>query len=155
MRRDSGACAGEVADAFGCSMIRFADRLQAARLLGRLLEDFVRQPNVVVLALRQRAVPIAREIAAAIGATSGLLKASPPLQGRTVILVDDGIDDATRDNAAIALVRRQNPARIVIAAPVASREASYEVARAADRCVWLATPHPFHSIGFWYGDSST
>jgi predicted phosphoribosyltransferase len=135
-------------------MIRFADRLQAARLLSRLLEDFVPKSDVVVLALRQRAVPIALEITSAIGATSGLLTACPPLQGRTVILVDAGIDDPARDNAAIAALRCQKPAQIVIAAPVASREASREVARTADRCVCLATPHPFHSITFWYDDSA-
>jgi hypothetical protein len=123
-------------------------------LLARLLQDFVLQKDVVVLALRQRAVPIALEIASAIGATSGLLKTSPPLKGRTVLLVDDGIDDAARGKAAIAAVRRQKPVQIVIAAPVASREASHEVARTADQCVWLATPHPFHSISFWYDDSA-
>ena len=133
-------------------MIRFADRLQAARLLSRLLENF--GPDVVVLALRQRAVPIALEITSALGATAGLLTECPRLQGRTVILVDAGIDDAARDNAAIVALRRQKPTRIVIAAPVASRAASREVARTADGCVCLATPHPFHSISFWYDDSA-
>jgi predicted phosphoribosyltransferase len=133
-------------------MIRFTDRVQAARLLSGLLENF--GPDVVVLALRQRAVPIALEITSAIGATAGLLTECPPLQGRTVILVDAGIDDAARDNAVIVALRRQEPARIVITAPVASREASREVARTADECVCLATPHPFHSISFWYDDSA-
>jgi putative phosphoribosyl transferase len=67
--------------------------------------------------------------------------------------VDAGIDDPDRDNAVIIALRRQEPGRIVIAVPVASREASREVARTADGCVCLATPHPFHSISFWYDDS--
>ena len=133
-------------------MIRFTDRVQAARLLSGRLDNF--GPDVVVLALRQRAIPVALEITSAIGATAGLLTECPPLHGRTVILVDAGIDDPARDNAVILSLRRLEPARIVIAAPVASREASREVARTADECVCLATPHPFHSIGFWYDDSA-
>ncbi|YAF95653.1 MAG: phosphoribosyltransferase [Nodularia sp. CChRGM 3473] len=76
----------------------------------------------------------------------------PDLQGRTVILVDDGLATGATMWAAVAAVRREQPARIVIAVPVAATETCQELAQAVDDIVCAATPSPFYSVGLWYED---
>ncbi|MBW4559350.1 MAG: phosphoribosyltransferase [Trichormus sp. ATA11-4-KO1] len=76
----------------------------------------------------------------------------PDLQGRTVILVDDGLATGATMWAAVASVRRQQPALIVIAVPVAATETCQELAEAVDDIVCAATPSPFYSVGLWYED---
>ncbi|MBE9049424.1 phosphoribosyltransferase [Nostocales cyanobacterium LEGE 11386] len=76
----------------------------------------------------------------------------PDLRGRTVILVDDGLATGATMWAAVAAVRREQPARIVIAVPVAATETCQELAQAVDDIVCAATPSPFYSVGLWYED---
>ncbi|WP_414546245.1 MULTISPECIES: phosphoribosyltransferase [Nostocaceae] len=74
------------------------------------------------------------------------------LRERTVILVDDGLATGATMWAAVASVRRQHPAQIVIAVPVATTETCQELATAVDKIVCAATPSPFYSVGMWYTD---
>ncbi|MCG6138553.1 MAG: phosphoribosyltransferase [Nostoc sp. LLA-1] len=74
------------------------------------------------------------------------------LKERTVILVDDGLATGATMWAAVASVRRQHPAQIVIAVPVATTETCQELATAVDKIVCAATPSPFYSVGMWYKD---
>jgi putative phosphoribosyl transferase len=74
------------------------------------------------------------------------------LRERTVILVDDGLATGATMWAAVASVRRQHPAQIVIAVPVATTETCQELATAVDKIVCAATPSPFYSVGMWYKD---
>jgi putative phosphoribosyl transferase len=67
-----------------------------------------------------------------------------------VILVDDGIATGATMRAAIAALRQQAPARIVVAVPVAPLETVALLRREADEVVCLATPEPFQAIGCWY-----
>lgn len=78
----------------------------------------------------------------------------PPLgvEGRTVILVDDGIATGATMRAAVAALRRLNPARIVVAAPVAAPQACEFLAEEADEAVCDFLPDPFYSVGLWYED---
>jgi putative phosphoribosyl transferase len=78
----------------------------------------------------------------------------PPLaiQGRHVILVDDGLATGASMRAAALAVRASNPTRLTLAAPVASTEACDELARVADEMVCAATPEPFMGVGMWYQD---
>jgi putative phosphoribosyl transferase len=80
----------------------------------------------------------------------------PPLDlaGRTVILVDDDIATGTSVRAAVAALRAGNPARIVIAVPVAPPDACACFKDAVDEMVCLATPEPFLAVGPWYEDFS-
>ena len=80
----------------------------------------------------------------------------PPIDvsGRTVILVDDGLATGSTMRAAIAALRRQSPAWIVVAVPVAARETCAELSVEADDVVCAATPQPFHAVGLWYEDFS-
>lgn len=78
----------------------------------------------------------------------------PPLrfEGRTVILVDDGIATGATLEAAARAVRARSPLLLVIAAPVASSDAVLRLAGLADALVIGATPAPFGSVGGWYVD---
>jgi len=75
-----------------------------------------------------------------------------PLEGRTVIVVDDGIATGTTVRAALQALRRHKPAALVLAVPVAPRETIAELRREVDRIVCLAEPEPFYAIGLHYGD---
>jgi putative phosphoribosyl transferase len=76
----------------------------------------------------------------------------PELHGRTVILVDDGLATGATMRAAVGALRRLGAAHIVVAAPVASREACDEVGAEVESIVCGATPDPFYAVGLWYHD---
>lgn len=77
---------------------------------------------------------------------------APVLTGRTVILVDDGIATGATLRAAIAVVRKQSPARLVVAVPVAQASVAAEIAREVDRFECVLTPGDLYGIGLWYDD---
>ena len=76
----------------------------------------------------------------------------PDIRGRVVILVDDGLATGSTMRAAIAALRHQGPARIVVAVPVAAAETCEELRAIADEIVCLQTPEPFYAVGLWYHD---
>ncbi len=76
----------------------------------------------------------------------------PDLQGRTVILVDDGLATGATMWAAVLAVRKQQPAQIAIAVPVAAPETCQELETEVDKIICVSTPSPFHSVGLWYKD---
>jgi putative phosphoribosyl transferase len=77
---------------------------------------------------------------------------APVLRDRTVILVDDGLATGSTMLAAVAAVRTQDPRRVIVAAPVASREACDALGHRADACLCTANPDPFYGVGLWYLD---
>lgn len=78
----------------------------------------------------------------------------PPLDvtGRCAIVVDDGMATGCTMRAAVLSLRRRQAAQVVVAVPVASPEACAALSAEADRCICLATPTPFFSVGEWYQD---
>ena len=74
--------------------------------------------------------------------------------GRVVIIVDDGIATGGTIRSALRAVRRTDPAGLVLAVPVAPRDAVASLAREADEIVCLATPEPFYAVGLHYADFS-
>jgi putative phosphoribosyl transferase len=70
--------------------------------------------------------------------------------GRAVIVVDDGVATGMTMQAALRQLRRQMPARLIAAAPVASREAAAMLEREADQVVCLSIPRRFGSVGAFY-----
>jgi predicted phosphoribosyltransferase len=74
----------------------------------------------------------------------------PEIAGRIVILVDDGLATGSTMRAAIKAVRRLEPARIVVAVPVAPPSTCTELGLEVDEVVCLLTPEPFDSVGRWY-----
>ena len=75
-----------------------------------------------------------------------------PLQGKIVILVDDGIATGSTMRLAVRLVRRAQAARIIVAVPVAAQVSCTELAHEVDALVCLSSPEPFLSVGKWYRD---
>src|SRR2546427_313789 len=74
--------------------------------------------------------------------------------GKIVILVDDGLATGSTMRAAVEALKQQQPARVVVAVPVASPETCQDLRREADEVVCLVTPEPFYSVGLWYQDFS-
>lgn len=78
----------------------------------------------------------------------------PLLAGLKVILVDDGLATGATMRAAVLAVRESHPDVVIVAAPLASREACETLAQVADRVVCAAMPEPFVGVGIWYADFS-
>jgi putative phosphoribosyl transferase len=76
----------------------------------------------------------------------------PDIYGRTVILVDDGIATGATIRAAIALLRRQRPARLVVAVPVAAASTCAELQTEVDEVVCVLAPENFYGVGLWYDE---
>jgi putative phosphoribosyl transferase len=70
--------------------------------------------------------------------------------GRTVIVVDDGVATGMTMQAALRSIRHRNPARLVAAVPVASREALAVLRSEADDVICLSAPRRFGSVGAFY-----
>ena len=197
-------------------MRRFRDRAEAGRLLAERLRSYAGRDDVVVLALPRGGVPVAYEVAKALGAPLGVFvvrKLGVPgheevamgalasgglvvldtrlvqrlgldrnqlertvareaeelrrrenaydgrldpheLQGKTVILIDDGLATGSTMRAAALAVRDLDPGKIVVAVPVASQETCDAFRDVVDEIVCEMTPQPFNAVGLWYEDFS-
>lgn len=76
------------------------------------------------------------------------------LEGRTVVVVDDGVATGLTDTAALRAVRHMKPRRIVLAVPVCSPDALRRLRAEADDIVCLRVPRLLRSISQWYDDFS-
>ena len=74
------------------------------------------------------------------------------LGGKTAVIVDDGIATGATARAACLITRRLGAGRVVVAAPVAPRDASATFAEVADELVVAHTPRRFAAIGMFYRD---
>ncbi|HEU4854167.1 MAG TPA: phosphoribosyltransferase [Nitrosospira sp.] len=75
---------------------------------------------------------------------------APDIQGKTIILVDDGLATGATMRAAIVSLRDAGAARIVVAVPVGTTSACRKIRQEADDLVCLYTPEPFFGVGQWY-----
>jgi predicted phosphoribosyltransferase len=75
-----------------------------------------------------------------------------PVEGRIVILVDDGLATGSTMRAAVLAMRRQLPAQIVVAVPLGARESCRAMDEVADEVVCARMPEPFYAVGLWYED---
>lgn len=75
-----------------------------------------------------------------------------PIDGATVVVVDDGIATGTTVRAALKGLGRQRAARLVLAVPVAPSDTVQALSREVDELICLAQPSPFHAIGLHYDD---
>lgn len=193
----------------------FADRAEAGRLLARRVLE-LHPVDPVVLALPRGGVPVAAEVADALGAPLDLLlvrkigapfhrelavaaiaegageepfideetrrmtgatpdyvqreaeaerdenarrraaylggRAPLPVEGKTAIVVDDGIATGTTVRAALRALRRRRPQRLVLAVPVAPPDTVERLRAEVDDLVCLAEPPYFHAVGAHYAD---
>ncbi len=73
-----------------------------------------------------------------------------PASGRTIILVDDGIATGSTMRAAVAALRSQIPALIVVAVPIACPRTCRELRPEVDELICAVTRDPFVAVGIWY-----
>lgn len=74
----------------------------------------------------------------------------PSLQGKTVILVDDGLATGATMLAAVKAVKQKRPRRVVVAAPVGAKDTCQQVLSEVDEVICLRMPEPFYGVGSWY-----
>jgi len=192
----------------------FRDRVDAGRRLAQALHGYAGRGDVVVLALPRGGVPVAYEVAQALGAkldvlivrklgapgnpefavgaiaSGGTLYLDEPtlreleigeqqlarlidqervevrrrelayrgaaesvaIEGKTVIVVDDGVATGATMQAALRALRARHPARLVVAVPVAPLGVDAEFDDVADEFVCVLRPAWFMGIGQFYAD---
>ena len=193
---------------------RFRDRTEAGRTLAANLAGYAGRSDVTVLGLPRGGVPVAYEVARALGAPLDVFlvrklglpgheefamgaiasggvrlinddvvrdysvsgaeidaviaveerelerreriyrdgRPLPSIEGRIVILVDDGLATGASMQAAVLAVGEQAPGKIIVAVPVAAAETCDEFRSHVDEIVCVETPDPFYAVGIWYED---
>jgi putative phosphoribosyl transferase len=76
----------------------------------------------------------------------------PPVTGRTVILVDDGLATGATMRAAVAALKKRMPAKLVVALPVGASSTCERLRGEVDELVCLAEVEPFYAVSVWYRD---
>jgi putative phosphoribosyl transferase len=194
--------------------MQFRDRKEAGKLLAEQLSRYKNRPEVLVLALPRGGVPVAYEVARALGlpldvfvvrklgvpgqeelamgaiASGGVRVLNEPLiaraqiskttieavtareqrelerrerlfrddlplitvEGKTVIIVDDGMATGSTMRAAVKALRAFGAAKVVVAVPTAALAVVREMRREVDGLVAVMTPADFVAVGEWYSD---
>jgi putative phosphoribosyl transferase len=195
---------------------RFRNRREAGRVLAGKLDKYAGRDDVIVLALPRGGVPVAYEVARALGVpmdvflvrklgvpgreelalgaiasggvrllNSDVVRAlrippevidrvaaaereelerreqeyrgdrpAPDVRGKTVILIDDGLATGASMRAAVVALRQKDPARIVVAVPIAAPSTCEEFRDEVDETICARTPEPFYAVSLWYEDFS-
>ena len=74
------------------------------------------------------------------------------LEGKTVILVDDGIATGATMKVAIATLREEKLNKLVVALPVAPSSVAEEIEKMVDEFICIETPLDFMAVGSYYYD---
>jgi putative phosphoribosyl transferase len=192
----------------------YKNRSDAGRTLAEVLQPYAHRPDVLVLALPRGGVPVAHEVAMALGAPLDLMlvrklglpgheelamgaiatggirvlnadiiqglaiteaqieqvaavewqelrrrerayrddRPVPDVHGRCVLLIDDGLATGATMQAAVAALRQQWPAEVVVAIPVAPADTVALLRDQADAVICPVMPDPFLGVGRWYED---
>lgn len=151
----------------------FADRRAAGRRLARYLARYAGSGAAVVVGLPRGGVPVAAEVASALGLPLDILlvrklgvpgeaelarreklyrAAAPPipLTGRDVLLVDDGIATGATMRVAIRAARQCGAAKIIVAVPVCAASSCDSLREEADQLLCLEQPESFGAVGAGY-----
>jgi len=113
----------------------------------RVLDRFARAmpaPELEALTAREQTELERREQAYRGG------RAAMPIQGRRVLVVDDGLATGATMEAAVRALRRLAPSYLCAAVPVASAQAIERIEPLVDDVVCVARPNPFGAVSLWY-----
>jgi predicted phosphoribosyltransferase len=72
------------------------------------------------------------------------------IQGRVVIVVDDGLATGATMRAVVRAIRRHQPGRLLVAVPVGSRQTCAQLKQEVDEALCLSQPEPFRAVGLHY-----
>jgi predicted phosphoribosyltransferase len=118
------------------------------RILNRNVVESLRIPPDAIEAVEKREfLELMRREAAYRGNRPSL-----DIQGRILILVDDGMATGSTMRVAISALRQQKAKRIIVAVPVAPPTVRWEMEKLVDEFVALSTPEDFYGVGQWYDD---
>lgn len=143
-------------------MPRFADLADAGRRLAVVLADGIDRERAVLLAAIPNGVPVALEVADALGLPVRALPVRRDeagvtiepvgeLDGAVAVVVDDGVETGTVARAAAHALQGCGAAELVLAVPVCSREAMAELSRLYDRIVAVDIPLARRALS-WHFD---
>ena len=76
------------------------------------------------------------------------------IRGKIVIVIDDGVATGRTILATLKMLRNKQPKKLVVAVPVASRQAAERITKEVDDFICLYTPSPFLGVGGFYQDFS-
>lgn len=79
-------------------------------------------------------------------------KRLPPLEGKTVILVDDGVATGATMKSAITTLKEENLKKLIVALPVAPPGVVKELEQMVDIFICIETPFDFMAVGSYYHD---
>lgn len=139
----------------------FVDRRDAGRQLADLLRH-LRSADPVVLAVPRGGVPVAAEVAEALeaplevclvgAARAPFADAQQPLEvdGRTVIVVDEGLVTGAAARAACQVAREYGAARVILAPPIAAYDKTPRLYDVADELICIHAPEDFVSVADAY-----
>jgi predicted phosphoribosyltransferase len=74
------------------------------------------------------------------------------LKGRTVIVIDDGIATGNTLLATINILKKSEPAKIIVATPVMSKSAAMRLSTEVDELIAVLIPETFYGVGLFYSD---
>lgn len=81
-------------------------------------------------------------------------KPPPAIEGKTIIIIDDGLATGATMRVAISSLRQAGAAWIIAAVPVGAVSPCGKIEEEADELICLHTPEPFYGVGQWYNDFS-
>ena len=114
-----------------------------------LNEDVMRQLNIPTWVIDAVAVREQKELERREHLYRGD-RPAPNVDGKTVIVVDDGLATGSSMKVALSALQKQQPKKLVVAVPIAPRDTCESVREVADEVVCAMTPEPFMAIGTWY-----
>ena len=116
------------------------------RVLNPEISRLVAEADIDALT-RKEVAEVARRVSAWRGGKPG-----QEVEGRTVVLVDDGIATGATVRAAIAVLRARRAARIVLAVPVVAHDVAQQMRPLVDHLLTLKEPADLCAVGAWYAD---